>query len=104
MKLKIACALALCLVMLAGCGTAPQEEQPEAEPTTDISHDNVMIELWEANAIAFGVFVPNEAPRPPGEGEARVQQEGEEDRGLRRCIQLRVVKSWRGIRSTISSS
>ena len=54
MRLKIVSTLFLCLVLFAGCGTTPAHEPPEPEPTTDIGHDNVMIDLWEANAIAFG--------------------------------------------------
>ena len=68
MKLKIVGTFALCLIVLVGCGTAPPQEPAEPEPTADISHENVMIDLWETNVIAFGVYVPNEAPRPPRGG------------------------------------
>ena len=65
MKLKIFSTFTLCLMMLAGCGTAPPEAPAEPEPVADISHENVMIDLWEQNEIAFGVYAPNEAPPPP---------------------------------------
>ena len=65
MNLKFAATLALCLVVLAGCGGPPEDSPVEAEPVREMSHENVMIDLWEQDAIAFGVYVPNEAPRPP---------------------------------------
>ena len=71
MKLKITSALALCLMILAGCGTTP-EAPAEAEPAADTGQENAMIDLWERNEIAFGILVPNEAPPPPpGEGRGR---------------------------------
>jgi 2-keto-3-deoxy-L-rhamnonate aldolase RhmA len=36
-----------------------------AEPTAQRKHPTDIIDLWMAGKPAFGVFVPNEAPRPP---------------------------------------
>ena len=41
-----------------------------AEPAAQRKHQNEIIDLWMAGKPAFGVFVPNEAPRPP-QGAAR---------------------------------
>ncbi len=71
MKLKIAGTLAVCIVLLAGCGRT-SEAPAEAEPAADTGQENAMIDLWEQNEIAFGILVPNEAPPPPpGEGRGR---------------------------------
>ena len=71
MKLKIAGTLAVCFVLLAGCGRT-SEAPAEAEPAADTGQENAMIDLWEQDEIAFGILVPNEAPPPPpGEGRGR---------------------------------
>ena len=71
MKLKTAGTLAVCFVLLAGCGRT-SEPPAEAEPAAGTGQENAMIDLWEQNEIAFGILVPNEAPPPPpGEGRGR---------------------------------
>ena len=65
MNLKFAVIKSLCLIVLAGCGGPSPEPPADPEPVEVISHENVMIDLWEQDAIAFGVYVPNEAPPPP---------------------------------------
>ena len=65
MKLKFIVTLSLCLIVLSGCGGPTPEPPTEPEAVADTSHENVMIDLWEQDAIAFGVYVPNETPRPP---------------------------------------
>ena len=64
MNLKTTVIALSCLILTAGCGGAPPEApaQPEPAAAEPVVHENVLLNLWQDNLTAFGVYVPNEAP------------------------------------------
>jgi len=77
MNLKPTFVALYCLMLAGGCGSEPLEAPP-AEP---VVHENLLLNLWQDNLTAFGVYVPNEAAPPsggrgrgsgPGQGEERL--------------------------------
>ena len=68
--------LAICGALLVAACAGGERRGPEGESPGEASasggHENVLIDLWEQDLTAFGVYVPNERPR----GEGRRGREG----------------------------
>lgn len=60
MKLKITILLLVPLIVFAGCGVEPGQNE-ETEPLAVAVHENVMLDLWQDNLTAFGVYAPSES-------------------------------------------
>ncbi len=63
--------LSLALLFLLACGApAPDSGGASADSggAPEIGHENALLNLWEQELTAFGVFVPNERPREDGPG------------------------------------
>ncbi len=60
-------ALVIALVAaLTACAGEPAAERATGGGDAPTAHMNTLLDLWEAGTPAFGVFVPNERPRPEG--------------------------------------